>query len=131
MAVVGLGTDIAEIERVEKALSRSGEAFAQRILTDSEFEVFQQLKQKGRYLAKRFAAKEAVMKALGTGIRGVGWKEIEVQRQRGRGPTITLHGRAKLKAEAIMIEEIAISISHSRDSAVVSVVGRRDEISNN
>ncbi len=53
MAVVGLGTDIAEIERVEKALSRSGEAFAQRILTDSEFEVFQQLKQKGRYLAKR------------------------------------------------------------------------------
>ena len=79
MAVVGLGTDIAEIERVEKALSRSGEAFAQRILTESEFEVFQQLKQKGRYLAKRFAAKEAAVKALGTGIGyGVSWQDITI-----------------------------------------------------
>ena len=68
MAIVGLGTDIAEIERVEKALSRSGEAFARRILTDIELQRFQSLKQQGRFLAKRFAAKEAASKALGTAL---------------------------------------------------------------
>ncbi|WP_462055144.1 holo-ACP synthase, partial [Vibrio cholerae] len=66
--IVGLGTDIAEIERVEKALARSGENFARRILSDVEFEQFQSLKQQARFLAKRFAAKEAASKALGTGI---------------------------------------------------------------
>ena len=126
MLVVGI--DIIELNRIARVVERLGNRFLQRIYTPQELAYC-----RGRIpqLAARFAAKEAVMKALGTGIRGVGWKEIEVQRQRGRGPTITLHGRAKLKAEAIMIEEIAISISHSRDSAVVSVVGRRDEISNN
>ena len=126
MLVVGI--DIIELKRIAMVVERWGNRFLQRIYTPQELAYC-----RGRIpqLAARFAAKEAVMKALGTGIRGVGWKEIEVQRQRGRGPTITLHGRAKLKAEAIMIEEIAISISHSRDSAVVSVVGRRDEISNN
>lgn len=126
MLVVGI--DIIELKRIAMVVERWGDRFLQRIYTPQELAYC-----RGRIpqLAARFAAKEAVMKALGTGIRGVGWKEIEVQRQRGRGPTITLHGRAKLKAEAIMIEEIAISISHSRDSAVVSVVGRRDEISNN
>lgn len=67
MAIVGLGTDIAEIERVEKALARSGVAFAERILSAQEMETFVSLKQQGRFLAKRFAAKEAASKALGTG----------------------------------------------------------------
>jgi len=126
MLIVGI--DIVELKRVAQVVERWGDRFLQRIYTPQELAYC-----RGRIpqLAARFAAKEAVMKALGTGIRGVGWKEVEVQRQRGKGPTIILHGRAKLKAETIMIEEIAISISHSRDSAVVSVVGKRDETSNN
>ena len=126
MLIVGI--DIVELKRVAQVVERWGDRFLQRIYTPQELAYC-----RGRIpqLAARFAAKEAVMKALGTGIRGVGWKEVEVQRQRGKGPTIILHDRAKLKAETIMIEEIAISISHSRDSAVVSVVGKRDETSNN
>ncbi|MCL4164688.1 UNVERIFIED_CONTAM: hypothetical protein GTU68_042850 [Idotea baltica] len=113
MAVVGLGTDIAEIERVEKALSRSGDAFAQRILTDSEFEVFQQLKQKGRYLAKRFAAKEAASKALGTGIAlGVTFHDFEISNDE--------HGKPVLKASGT--KSIHLTISDERHYAVATVL---------
>jgi holo-[acyl-carrier protein] synthase len=126
--VLVVGIDIVELKRFAQVVERWGARFLQRIYTANELAY---CKRRIPQLAARFAAKEAVMKALGTGIRGVGWKEIEIQRQRGKGPTITLHGRAKLKAESIMMEELAISISHSRDSAVVSVVGRRDETSNN
>ncbi|MBT3942100.1 MAG: holo-ACP synthase, partial [Chloroflexi bacterium] len=77
-------------------------------------------------LASRFAAKEAVMKALGTGVRGVGWRDIEVQRKRGRAPEIVLHDRAKARAELMGITRIAISLSHSRDFAVASVVAESD-----
>ncbi len=77
MAIVGIGTDIAEIARIEKALERSGDAFASRILTESEMSVYAGLKQKGRYLAKRFAVKEAASKALGTGIaKGVTFQDF-------------------------------------------------------
>ena len=79
MAILGLGTDIAEIERIEKALGRTGEPFAQRILSQGEMTKFAELKQKGRYLAKRFAVKEAASKALGTGIaKGVTFHDFTV-----------------------------------------------------
>ena len=79
MAIIGLGTDIAEIERVETALARIGESFAKRILTEREFEQFQLIKKKARFLAKRFAAKEAASKALGTGIAlGVTFHDFDI-----------------------------------------------------
>ncbi|MDE2899437.1 MAG: holo-ACP synthase, partial [Chloroflexota bacterium] len=81
-------------------------------------------------LAGRFAAKEAVMKALGTGVRGVGWREIEVVRKPGQAPTVVLHGRARARAERMQMGEISISISHSRDYAVVVAVGETSEDSN-
>ena len=121
------GIDIIEIERIGAAVNRWGDRFFRRIYTEGELEYA-----KGRLpqLAGRFAAKEAVMKALGTGVRGVSWQEIEVVREPGQAPKVTLHGRAKARAELLTLDEIAISISHSRDYAVVVAVGETREDSN-
>lgn len=96
MAILGLGTDIAEIERIEKALGRSGEPFARRILSEDEMAKFSQLKQQGRYLAKRFAAKEAASKALGTGIaQGVTFHDFTVSNDELGKPVLMLSGVAQ------------------------------------
>ena len=118
-----VGVDIIEIERIGLTYSRYPLRFLEKIYTPGE-----QAYCRGRapQLASRFAAKEAVMKALGTGVRGVGWRDIEVQRKRGRAPEIVLHDRAKARAEKMGITRIAISLSHSRDFAVASVVAESD-----
>lgn len=118
------GVDIVEISRIGDAVARWGDRFFNRIYTPGEIEYA-----RGRLpqLAGRFAAKEAVMKALGTGVRGVGWRDIEVVRARGEAPTVVLHGRAKARAERLSLGDIAISISHSRDYAVVVAVGETSE----
>ena len=126
MAIVGLGSDIAEIERIEKALSRSGDAFAERILTPQELAVFTSLKQKGRYLAKRFAAKEAAAKALGTGIaKGVGFQQIEVSNNQFGKPELVFNGAAQALCEQLGVSSQFISISDERDYAVATVVLER------
>ncbi len=113
------GIDIIEIQRIERALARWGESFQKRIYTPAEIAFC-----RGRVpeLAARFAAKEAVSKALGTGIMGIGWREIEILPDRRGKPLVTLYGRAKARAEAIGLREFAVSLSHSRDFAVASVV---------
>lgn len=121
--IVGLGTDIAEIERIEKALNRSGDAFAQRILTENEFEVFTNLKQKGRYLAKRFAAKEAASKALGTGIaHGVSFQDFEISNDENGKPVLTLSGKAQQIAHASSVRSVHLTISDERHYAVATVI---------
>ncbi|RTZ15949.1 holo-ACP synthase [Vibrio aquaticus] len=123
MAIVGLGTDIAEIERVEKALARSGEAFAKRILTESEFETFSGLKQQGRYLAKRFAVKEAASKALGTGIaQGVTFHDFSVSNDELGAPVLTLSNKAKQIAQRKGVNQTHLSISDERHYAVATVI---------
>ncbi|MEZ9059436.1 holo-ACP synthase [Vibrio pelagius] len=123
MAVVGLGTDIAEIERVEKALARSGEAFAERILSEVELEQFHSLKQKGRFLAKRFAAKEAASKALGTGIAmGVTFHDFQVANDEHGKPVLTLHNKAQKLAANLGVSSIHITISDERHYAVATVL---------
>lgn len=123
MAIVGLGTDIAEIERVEKALSRSGEPFARRILTDSELAKFSELKQQGRFLAKRFAAKEAASKALGTGIaQGVTFHDFEISNDEYGKPVLCLRGKALEIAEKKQVAHIHLSISDERHYAVATVI---------
>lgn len=116
-----VGVDLIEIERIGLTYSRYPRRFLEKIYTPAE-----QAYCRGRapQLASRFAAKEAVMKALGTGIRGVGWRDIEVQRKRGRAPEIVLHDRAKARAEKMGIVRIAISLSHSREFAIASVVAQ-------
>lgn len=123
MALVGLGTDIAEIERIENALFRSGEAFARRVLADVEMEKFAQLKQKGRYLAKRFAAKEAASKALGTGIaQGVTFHDFVISNDELGKPVLTLHNKAAQLAQQMAITAIHLSISDERHYAVATVI---------
>ncbi|MCK6264764.1 holo-ACP synthase [Vibrio sp. ZSDE26] len=123
MPVLGLGTDIAEIERIEKALSRSGEAFAKRILTESEMSVFLELKQQGRYLAKRFAAKEAASKALGTGIaQGISFQDFHISNDEHGKPILRLSNKALERAEKLGVANIHLTISDERHYAVATVL---------
>ena len=120
------GIDIIEIHRIRDVVARWGDRFLRRIYTPEELAF---CNGKENRLAARFAAKEAASKALGLGIRGIAWKEIEVVRQRGHPPSLILHGRAAKRAEFLGIAHLTISISHSRDYAVASVVGWREPAS--
>ncbi len=115
-----VGVDIIEIGRIERVTNRWGERFLQRVYTDAERDICQT---PAPALAGRFAGNEAVMKALGTGTKGVGWREIEVLSNRDGKPLVYLHGRAQKKASELGIGELAISLSHSRDYAIASVIG--------
>ena len=119
-----VGVDIIEIERVRATLARFGERFLTRVYSDVEAAFC-----RGRVseLAARFAAKEAVMKALGTGARGVTWREIEVLPNRRGKPLVYLYGRARERAERIGLSGIDVSMSHSREYAVAFVVGHAGE----
>ena len=122
--MLSTGVDIIEIDRVAVVLERYGERFLHRIYTPDELEYCRGRPSK---LASRFAAKEATMKALGTGVRGVGWQDIEVVRAPSGAPSILLHGRAKSRAERLGVVEISVSMSDSRAQAVAFVVTRREE----
>ena len=115
------GVDIIEISRVSQVLERYGQRFLDRVFTPGEIEY---CRGRAPNLAARFAAKEAGMKALGTGYRGVSWKDIEVVRQQSGAPSIELHGRAESRAKRLGLQEMALSLSHSRDYAVASVVAQ-------
>ena len=113
-----VGVDIIEIERIAQAVERWGHRFLGRIYTSGEL---QYCRGRSPQLAARFAAKEAMMKALGTGRHGVDWQDIEVVRPPGRAPTIRLQGRALRVAQRLVVGHTALSISHSRDYAVAFV----------
>ena len=117
-----VGVDAIEIERIARAVARWGGRFLERIYTEDELAY---CRGRSPQLAARFAAKEAVMKALGTGVRGVGWRDIEVVRQPGGAPGIALYGRAHQRAQAAGIGGLVVSITHSRRLALASVVGKR------
>ncbi|GLQ73776.1 holo-ACP synthase [Vibrio penaeicida] len=126
MAIVGLGTDIAEIDRFEKSLSKLGEAFAKRILTELELVTFHATKQQSRFLAKRFAAKEAASKALGTGIaKGVTFHDFVVSNDANGKPVLSLHNQALAYATSAGVTHIHLSISDERHYAVATVIFER------
>ena len=114
-----VGVDIVEISRIAQTLERWGNRFLQRVYTVREQEYC-----RGRVaqLASRFAAKEAVMKALGTGRRGLNWREIEVVRRPGGPPSVQLEGRASEVAKRMAVSQVALSLSHSSEYAIASVV---------
>lgn len=115
-----IGVDIVEIERIQRSIARYGQRFLSRVYTDAELEL---CNNNVPDLAVRFAGKEAVMKALGTGRRGVSWRDIEILRNKRNAPLVYLHGRALSRARKLGMEEIAISLSHSRAYAIASVIG--------
>ena len=116
---ISTGVDIIEIDRIRSTLERWGDRFLLRIYTEDERAYC-----RGRppQLAARFAAKEAAMKALGTGRQGVGWKEVEVHREPSGAPAIRLHGRAAERAAVLGLTGFAVSMSHSRQYAVAFVI---------
>ncbi len=122
--MLSTGVDIIEIGRIARTLERYGARFLRRIYTSGELEYCRGRPSK---LASRFAAKEATMKALGTGVRGVGWKDIEVTRAASGAPSIRLHGRALLRAQRLGVLEMSVSMSDSQEHAVAFVVMRRED----
>jgi holo-[acyl-carrier protein] synthase len=121
--VIGLGTDMIEIERIAHSVERFGEAFLERVYTPGEIAYCQRKKNAAESLAARFAAKEAGAKALGTGIsRGVSWREFEVRRLPGQRPELHLSGRAAQIAAGLGVRRISLSLSHSRSVSIAVVV---------
>ncbi|PKB69617.1 MAG: holo-[acyl-carrier-protein] synthase [SAR202 cluster bacterium Io17-Chloro-G5] len=115
------GVDIIEIPRIKRVLDRYGQRFLDHVFTPDEIAY---CRGRAPNLAGRFAAKEAAMKALGTGVRGVSWKDIEVIRADSGAPSLRLHGRAEKRAERLQVGEMSLSISHSREYAVAFVVAQ-------
>lgn len=121
--IVGLGVDIAEIDRIEAAMVRHGAAFLDRLFTPSEQAYCETYKNRGERYAARFAAKEAAMKALGTGWRhGIRWRDIEVTREASGKPTLRLEGVAREFAERMGVRNISLTITHSGNLALAQVI---------
>lgn len=121
--ILGLGTDIIEVVRIGEMIERHGELFLQRVYTEQEIRYCQRRKGAMQNYAGRWAAKEAVMKALGTGFsKGVGFKDIEVCSRKSGAPYIELHGGAKEVARRLGIDQMLVTISHCRAYATATAV---------
>jgi holo-[acyl-carrier protein] synthase len=121
--IVGLGVDIAEVDRVEAAILRHGRRFIERIFTAGEIAYCEKYRSTSERYAARLAAKEAAMKALGTGwSRGVRWVDIEVTRLPGGRPTLTLHGATQEHAQRLGVRHVNLSITHSGNTAFAEVI---------
>ena len=117
-----LGIDIIRVERIRAALERFGSRFSGRVLTPSERRY---VRDRPETFAGRWAAKEAVSKVLGLGVRGIGWRDIEIERLPTGQPAVRLHGRAAGRAEQLGMARIAVSITHEADYAVAIAFGIR------
>ena len=115
-----IGTDIMEISRIRRTIERWDERFLNRVYTPGELAMY---RRRPHSLAACFAGKEAVMKVLGTGARGVAWRDIETLHHPSGKPYIRLHGRAEREAKKLGIREIDISLSHSREYATATAIG--------
>jgi holo-[acyl-carrier protein] synthase len=121
--IVGTGIDIAEVPRVAQAIKRFGQRFLTRVFTEGEIRYCDSKANRIERYAARFAAKEAGMKALGTGwSHGVRWRDIEVLRQPGGRPTLAFHGRAGEFASRLGVGNIALSLTHTADEAMAQVI---------
>jgi holo-[acyl-carrier protein] synthase len=117
-----IGVDIIEIDRIRQVIARWGERFLHRVYTDAELGLYR----KTESLAVRFAGKEAVVKVLGTGMRGIGWKDVEILHEPSGKPLVNLYRQAKEKSSDLGLKGLAISLSHSREYAIAFVVGEKE-----
>jgi len=121
--IVGTGIDIAEVPRIAASIERFGDRFLRRIFTAEEMRYCDSKANRVERYAARFAAKEAAMKAIGTGWNhGVAWRDIEVVRAPGGRPTLTLHGKAAEFAAKLGTKHIAVSLSHTAEQAIAHVI---------
>src|SRR5438128_9480873 len=117
-----LGIDIIKVERIAAALKKFGDRFPRRVLTEAEQRY---VRNRPETFAGRWAAKEAVSKVLGLGVRGIGWRDIEIDRMPTGQPAVSLHGRAAARAEQLGMGRVAVSITHEADYAVAIAFGIR------
>ena len=118
MNILGIGTDITECLRIAQMIERHGELFITRVYTPDEIQYCQSRKQSTQHFAGRWAAKEAVLKAVGTGWRrGISWRDVEIKNERGGKPTVALHAGLRDVADELGIGQILVSISHCRSHA--------------
>ena len=113
-----IGIDIIEIDRIEKAIARWGESFLHRVYTAPELELYHK---KPSSLAARFASKEAIMKTLRTQARGISWQEIEILADSNGKPFVHLYGKAQSQAISMGLDNLAITLSHSREYAIACI----------
>jgi holo-[acyl-carrier protein] synthase len=124
--IVGTGIDIAEVPRIREVIERHGQRFLQRVFTEGEIQYCESKANRVERYAARFAAKEAGMKALGTGWNhGVRWRDIEVARKPGGRPTLLLHGKAAEFAAKLGATNIALSLTHTAEQAMAQVILER------
>lgn len=122
-SIRGIGVDLTKIPRMRQVVQRWQDRFLRRVFTEQEIAYCQRRHDPIPHLAARFAAKEAVMKALGTGLRmGVTWREMEVRRERGEAPTMMLTGRTAAIAQAKGASRILVSLTHDGDYAFAQVM---------
>jgi len=117
-----LGLDIIRVDRIREALERFGDRFVGRVLTPAEARY---VRGRPETFAGRWAAKEAVSKVLGLGVRGIGWRDIEIERLPTGQPAVRLHGRAAARADQLGVERVAVSITHEREYALAIAFGVR------
>jgi holo-[acyl-carrier protein] synthase len=123
MSVLGIGVDLVECARVQHSLDRFGDRFLHRVFTEGEIAYSQSMKFPARHLAARFAAKEAISKAFGTGIgKAMGWKDIDVHKKPSGEPFVVLEGGAKQLAAARGVAKVSITLSHTDNHAMAMIV---------
>src|SRR5207253_5029130 len=123
MSVLGIGVDMVEVERIQHSLDRFGERFMKRVFTEGEIAYCVSMKFPARHYGARFAAKEAVSKAFGTGIgKQMGWRDIEVRRKLSGEPYAVLHGGAEELAKKLGVVEVLVSLSHTDNYSVANAV---------
>jgi len=121
--IVGTGIDMAEVPRIARSIARFGERFLKRVFTEGEIRYCDTKVNRAERYAARFAAKEAAMKALGTGWNhGVRWRDIEVRRQPGGRPTLAFHGKAAEFAARLGTKNVALSLTHTESQAFAQVI---------
>jgi holo-[acyl-carrier protein] synthase len=123
MKIIGIGMDIVETKRIGESLERFGDRFLHRVFLDGEIAYARSMKFPHLHLAARFAAKEAISKAFGTGIgKEIGWRDMEIVREPSGQPRVVLHGRAIEYAKSRGVLEIHVSLSHTDDYGAASAV---------
>jgi holo-[acyl-carrier protein] synthase len=123
MPIVGTGVDLAEVDRIAHSLETFGARFQERVFTPNEIAYCERFKKRAERYAARFAAKEAGMKALGTGWRhGIRWVDLEVVRQPGGRPTLVFSGEAARIAERLGVRHVALSLTHTAQQALAQVI---------
>ncbi|MEE3219409.1 MAG: holo-ACP synthase [Planctomycetota bacterium] len=128
MNILGIGTDIVEVLRIAKMIERHGELFINRVYTDTEIRYCQKMRAANQHFAGRWAAKEAILKALGTGwIKGISWRDMEIRSQPNGKPTVAFRGGTRDVVERLGIKNMLVSISHCRSHATAYALAVGDE----